>query len=295
MTHFKSVFAATVAASLFLGNFEFTSVGAVAPAVVAPAVIAPTRLLNDLDNPSPERDLYNALVAKGIDVVEDMTFSPRGIRSLKKFMNKLLAVDPNLLNAAINTMNHKRLQLEVRVKRLVREIEELYHRDSTVKHVQVRNVIEKSTVCLRAILAAINVVTGGLDGRRDIFASEFDHALRQIKVLCDNDNRGPQSVQRMYDEYWRAKAGSATKVAIEDNIRQIGEVVDAITLLAMNVVDKTTPESWSIFHFLYSKMCDLGMGRHVFDYCVTKDLEFERHYDEWLADKGKVKPVNTSN
>ena len=286
-----------LAASLMMLSLCTVGVGNVS-AANPPITTPPERLINDLVDGSPEYNLYVELRDRiQLDLMRDMTYSPRQIRSLKKYIGLLMREDANLpdIVARANTTRDKQAVLDY-LANLSSKVAAKYHNDATTKAGETRNMIMLSTACLDAICAAIRIVNGGLSiGDIGDLRTQFDNAMGRVGELYYMDlTGGGRSLEEQLRLYWSTKDKTrGTAQAVDQHVYKIGELIDALSLLvATSIVHALT--SLDIFHFMYQSMCERGAGQFVLDYCKEQDPEFERKYDEWLAEHHEVKPVNKS-
>lgn len=263
-----------------------------ASAANPPITTPPERLINDLDtlpNDAPEKQLYNALLGKQFDIMGDMTYTPKGITSLKKYLGYVLRESPHLLE---KVGRYSAIELDAKMARLARLISAKYHNKARDKMKSVRTVFDISNACLDALCNAIQAIN--VDSRRDVLLGTFEVAIQQMSDLARGEGN---SLRAEFDRYWQAKktATANTKEVVSQHIQKLCEVVDALTLLVASIVEKaTTPERIELFHLMYKSMCKNGLGGAVLGEANRLCPGFTERYDNWLHETGNNRPIPKS-
>ena len=139
-------------------------------AAAAPMATPPERLINDLDtlpDDAPEKQLYNELYRnKRTRLLDNATYSPKGITSLKKYLGYALQENPNLMN---DIREATPMRANAIMARMASLISAKYHNNARDKMESVRNVLNISNACLDAL------VVSGIAPQPFLFYGFLDH------------------------------------------------------------------------------------------------------------------------
>ena len=262
-------------------------------AAAAPMATPPERLINDLDtlpDDAPEKQLYNELYRnKRTRLLDNATYSPKGITSLKKYLGYALQENPNLMN---DIREATPMRANAIMARMASLISAKYHNNARDKMESVRNVLNISNACLDALCNAIQAIN--VDSRRDVLLASFERAIQQMSALAIGEGG---SLTAEFDRYWKAKktAHGNTKEVVSQHILKLCEAADALTVLVASIAEKaTTPEHMELFHAMYDSMCEVGIGDEIMNTAEGLCPGFTEQYDNWLRQTGKQRPIPKS-
>ncbi len=294
MNLIKITLSATLLVSLAVFNTKVSAIDATTAAGASIHMEAPARLVNDLQSGSLEEQLYNALRRKQLDLMQELQYTPRGIRSLKKYLQYLLNNDDTLTNYVDNNGVGA---VEVRMFNLARDAEQHYHEQATAKQAGARSVIETSTLCLDTICAAIRVVTSDAShGSTD--RAHFDTAFAQMM----NAYRGDTGLMKQLNDHWEGKSRKVggTADAVYNHADALRRTIEAIVALSAGVIannidrkDKKDEceRAMQMFHEAYGTLAEVKAGKGIYEHANNIYPGFVEYYKEWLREHTLREPV----
>lgn len=294
MNLIKITLSATLLVSLAVFNTKVSAIDATTAAGASIHMEAPEYLANDLQPGSSEEELYNALRGKGLDLMQELQYTPRGIRSLKKYLQYLLRNDNTLTNYVDN---NEVGAVEIRMFNLARDAEQHYHEQARAKQAGARSVIETSTLCLNTICAAIRVVTSDAShGSTD--EERFNTAFAQMM----NAYQGDTGLIQQLNDHWagRPRRGGGTADAVYNHAEALRQTIEAIVALSAGVIannidrkDKKDEceRAMQMFHEAYGTLAELKVGRGIYAHANNIYPGFVEYYKEWLREHSLHEPV----
>ena len=281
----KITLSVAVVALLVGFNVEVSAARTVTDAGATMVRQPPAHLVNDTQEGSAERELYETLRGKGIDIMQDGKLSPRGIKSLTKYLRYLLNENAELLN---DVRRDDPGTIGRNIWLAARRATLQYHEQATAKQAGARSMIETSTLCLDTICAAIRVVTSDAShGSTD--RAHFDTAFAQMM----NAYRGDTGLMKQLNDHWEGKSRKVggTADAVYKHADALRRTIEAIVALSAGVIANNVDRkdkkdecerAMQMFHEAYSQFAEIGGGEWIYQFANNNYPGFVAYYKAWI-------------
>jgi hypothetical protein len=249
----------------------------------------------DLGTPFKEKILYETLRNRGVDIMKDPNLRPKDIKSLKKYLRKLMKHGVTIDTLGDYILSTEELTIRALITFISSKIDDInteYHLENHGKAADTREFMVLASDCLSALTQAIQCFIASVGGtlNKDEFQRQFQSALRIV------DKNLP-----LLDKYIRdfsgKQYGSSSKVLI-DQKKQIQKIKSALRNLFVGFTGlplKLDDASMEMFHKMYIALCTRGMGGDdILNLCdevkgggnlapPAPEAKFSTYYRQWIA------------